>query len=46
VPGELVAVGPQIAGLGRAALCLLGNLSSAVTGEVLHVDCGYNILEL
>jgi enoyl-[acyl-carrier protein] reductase I len=34
------------ADLGRAALYLLGDLSSAVTGEVLHVDCGYNIIGL
>jgi enoyl-[acyl-carrier protein] reductase I len=34
------------ADLGRAALYLLGDLSSAVTGEVLHVDCGYNIVGL
>jgi enoyl-[acyl-carrier protein] reductase I len=34
------------ADLGRAALYLLGDLSTAVTGEVLHVDCGYNIVGL
>jgi enoyl-[acyl-carrier protein] reductase I len=34
------------ADLGRAALYLLGDLSTAVTGEVLHVDCGYNIIGL
>ena len=34
------------ADVGRAALYLLGDLSSAVTGEVLHVDCGYNIIGL
>ncbi|MEK6285675.1 MAG: enoyl-ACP reductase [Acidobacteriota bacterium] len=27
-----------------AALFLLSNLSRGVTGEVLHVDCGYNIM--
>ncbi len=32
--------------LGRSALYLLGDLSSGVTGEVLHVDCGYNIVGL
>jgi enoyl-[acyl-carrier protein] reductase I len=34
------------ADLGRTALYLLGDLSTAVTGEVLHVDCGYNIIGL
>jgi len=28
----------------RASLYLLSDLSSGVTGEVLHVDCGYNTL--
>jgi enoyl-[acyl-carrier protein] reductase I len=28
----------------RTALYLLSDLSSGVTGEVLHVDCGYNTL--
>ena len=32
--------------LGGAGLYLLGDLSSGVTGEVLHVDCGYNIVGL
>jgi enoyl-[acyl-carrier protein] reductase I len=32
--------------IGNTALYLLGNLSSGVTGEVLHVDCGYNIIGL
>ena len=27
-----------------AALFLLSNMSRGVTGEVLHVDCGYNIM--
>jgi enoyl-[acyl-carrier protein] reductase I len=27
-----------------AGLFLLSDLSRAVTGEVLHVDCGYNIM--
>jgi enoyl-[acyl-carrier protein] reductase I len=27
-----------------AALFLLSDLSSGVTGEILHVDCGYNIM--
>jgi enoyl-[acyl-carrier protein] reductase I len=30
--------------VGAAALFLLSPLSSGVTGEVLHVDCGYNIM--
>ena len=30
--------------VGKAALYLLSDLSSGVTGETLHVDCGYNIL--
>ena len=32
--------------LGKTGLYLLGDLSSGVTGEVLHVDCGYNIVGL
>jgi enoyl-[acyl-carrier protein] reductase I len=34
------------ADLGKTGLYLLGDLSSGVTGEVLHVDCGYNIIGL
>jgi len=30
--------------IGDTAVYLLSNLSGAVTGEVLHVDCGYNIM--
>jgi enoyl-[acyl-carrier protein] reductase I len=30
--------------IGRSTLYLLSDLSSGVTGEILHVDCGYNIL--
>ncbi len=30
--------------VGGAALYLLSELSSGVTGEVHHVDCGYNII--
>jgi enoyl-[acyl-carrier protein] reductase I len=30
--------------VGRAGLFLLSDSSSGVTGEVLHVDCGYNII--
>ncbi len=30
--------------VGTAAIYLLSNLSGAVTGEVHHVDCGYNIV--
>jgi enoyl-[acyl-carrier protein] reductase I len=32
--------------VGNAALWLASDLSSAVTGEILHVDAGYNILGL
>ena len=32
--------------LGNTGLYLLGDLSAGVTGEVLHVDCGYNIVGL
>ena len=32
--------------IGNAALFLLSPMSSAITGEVLYVDCGYNIIVL
>ena len=32
--------------LGAAGLYLLSNLTSAVTGETVHVDCGYSIVGL
>jgi len=32
--------------LGRTGLYLLGDLSGGVTGEILHVDCGYSIVGL
>jgi enoyl-[acyl-carrier protein] reductase I len=32
--------------LGNTGLYLLSHLSNGVTGEVLHVDCGYNIVGL
>jgi enoyl-[acyl-carrier protein] reductase I len=32
--------------IGNAALFLLSDMSSAITGEVLYVDCGYNIMGL
>ncbi len=32
--------------VGNAALFLTSDLASAVTGEVLHVDCGFNIMGL
>jgi enoyl-[acyl-carrier protein] reductase I len=32
--------------LGAAALYLLGDLSAGVTGETIHVDCGYSIVGL
>ena len=34
----------EIAEVGNAAVFLLSPLSSGITGEILHVDCGYNIL--
>ena len=30
--------------VGKTTLYLLSDLSSGVTGEVIHVDCGYTIL--
>lgn len=30
--------------LGKSALYLLSDLASGVTGEILHVDCGFNIM--
>lgn len=30
--------------VGQSAAFLLGEHSSAITGEILHVDCGYNIM--
>ena len=30
--------------VGKNSLYLLSNLSSGVTGEIIHVDCGYNIV--
>lgn len=32
--------------IGNAALFLVSNMSSAITGEVMFVDCGYNIVGL
>jgi enoyl-[acyl-carrier protein] reductase I len=29
--------------IGNAALFLASNMSAAITGEIMHVDCGYNI---
>lgn len=34
----------EIGEVANAAVFLLSPLSSGVTGEILHVDCGYNIL--
>lgn len=34
----------QLAELGHTALYLLSDLSSAVTGEVHYVDCGFNVV--
>jgi enoyl-[acyl-carrier protein] reductase I len=30
--------------VGSTALFLCSSMSSGITGEVIHVDCGYNIL--
>ena len=32
--------------VGNTALFLCSSLSSAITGEVIHVDCGYNIMAM
>ncbi len=32
--------------VGQSAVFLMSELSSGVTGEILHVDCGYNIISL
>lgn len=32
--------------LGRAGLFLLSGMSNGITGETLHVDCGYNVVGL
>ncbi|HHW49046.1 MAG TPA: enoyl-ACP reductase [Clostridiaceae bacterium] len=36
--------GVTLEDLGNSAVYLLSDLSSGVTGEVIHVDCGYNIM--
>lgn len=30
--------------VGAAGMFLLSNLSSGITGEIMHVDCGYNVM--
>ena len=30
--------------IGNAGLFLLSDLSRGITGEVMHVDCGYNVI--
>ena len=30
--------------VGAAGMFLLSDLASGITGEILHVDCGYNIM--
>ncbi|HLH10964.1 MAG TPA: enoyl-ACP reductase FabI [Methylovirgula sp.] len=35
-----------IAEIGHAALYLLSDLSACVSGEIHHVDCGYNIMSM
>ena len=37
---------PELAEVGRAGLYLLSPLANGVTGEVMYVDCGYNIMGL
>lgn len=34
----------SIEDVGRSALYLLSDLSSGVTGEIVHVDCGYHVV--
>ena len=34
----------QLDEIGKSALYFVSDLSSAVTGEVHYVDCGYNII--
>ena len=34
----------QASEVGNTALFLVSDLSSAITGETIHVDCGYNIM--
>jgi len=36
----------ELSDLANTALFLLGDMSQGMTGEVLHVDCGYNIVGL
>jgi enoyl-[acyl-carrier protein] reductase I len=30
--------------VGKTGMALLSNLSSGITGEVVHVDCGFSIM--
>ncbi len=32
--------------VGKASLFLLSDLASGITGEILHVDAGYNIMAI
>ena len=34
----------QASEVGNTALFLVSDLSSAITGETIYVDCGYNIM--
>jgi enoyl-[acyl-carrier protein] reductase I len=36
----------EVQDIGNTGIYLLSHLSNGVTGEVLHVDCGYNIIGL
>jgi enoyl-[acyl-carrier protein] reductase I len=35
---------PELAEVGRAGLYLLSPLANGVTGEIMYVDCGYNVV--
>jgi enoyl-[acyl-carrier protein] reductase I len=34
----------EVQEVGNTALFLCSDLSSGITGEVIHVDCGFNIM--
>ena len=41
---DLENVAEEIEDVGKSALYLLSDLSSGVTGEVHHADCGYHVV--
>ena len=41
-----VGGGPTYRRFGKRAVYLASDLSTGVTGEIIYVDCGYNILGL